>query len=303
MIHVGDRVRGALAAGEPVVALESTLITHGLPRPANVETALGMEAAVRAAGATPATVGIVGGRPIIGLTEVEIELLASGVQVTKASRRDLPVLVARGGHGGTTVAATLALIRTVGVRVFATGGIGGVHRGAEQTFDISADLGELARTKALVVCSGAKAILDLSRTLELLETLGVTILGYRTDELPAFYTRNSGLPVTTRVEDPPEAAAIAAARWALDLDGAVLLAVPPPAEVALPADESDAGVAAALAQAEAAGVRGREVTSYLLDRMVEQTAGRSLAANRALLENNARIGGEVAVALAQCSRL
>lgn len=302
MIHVAERVRRALAAGRPIVALESTLITHGLPRPANLETALAMEAAVREAGATPATIGVLRGRPTVGLSEAELELLAADPGVVKASRRDLPVLVASGANGGTTVAGTLAIMGRVGLRLLATGGIGGVHHGAEQSFDVSADLAELARGRALVVCSGAKAILDLPRTVELLETLGVTVLSYRTDELPAFYTARSGLPVTARVESPAEAAAVAAARWALELDGAVLLAVPPPGEAALAAEEVAGEVAAALEHLAAAGLRGREVTPYLLDRMVEQTGGRGLAANRALLVNNARVGAEVALALGRPER-
>lgn len=297
MIHVAEPVRLALAAGRPVVALESTLITHGLPRPANLATALAMEAAVREAGATPATIGVLRGRPVVGLSESEIALLAEDPEVVKASRRDLPILVARGSNGGTTVAGTLAIMARVGLSVLATGGIGGVHRGAGQTLDVSADLAELARSPALVVCSGAKAILDLPRTVELLETLGVTVLGYRTDELPAFYTARSGLPVVARAESASEAAAVAAARRALGLDGAVLLTVPPPREVALSAEEAEAESAAALERLVADGARGRDVTPYLLDRMVEQTAGRSLVANRALLVNNARIGAEAALAL------
>jgi pseudouridine-5'-phosphate glycosidase len=298
VIRVAEPVRRALAEGRPVVALESSLIAHGLPRPANLQTALAMEAAVRDGGAVPATIGVIGGRPTIGLSAAELELLATHPEVGKASTRDLAVLVARGAHGATTVAATLVLMARAGLQVLATGGTGGVHRDVESTFDISADLTELARRRAMVVCSGAKAILDLARTLELLETLGVPVLGLQTDELPAFFATASGLPVTARVADAAEAAAIVRARWRLDLDGGVLLAVPPPAAEALGAAEAAAEVEAALAQAEAAGVRGREVTPYLLSRMVDLTDGRSLAANRALLVNNARVAAAAAAALA-----
>jgi pseudouridylate synthase len=299
VIEVAAQVRAALDGGRAVVALESTLISHGLPRPLNLDTARGMEAAVSQAGATPATIGIIGGRPIVGLSEAQLELLASRDDVVKASRRDLALVVARGAHGATTVAGTLALMARVGLPVLATGGIGGVHRGAEASFDISADLAELARTRAVVVCSGAKAILDLPRTVELLETLGVTLLGYRTDELPAFYTASSGLPLTARVESVAEAVAVARARWELELDGAIMLAVPPPRESALEAAEAAAEVDSALAEAERGGVRGREVTPFLLNRVADLTAGRSLAANRALLVNNARVAAELALALAR----
>jgi pseudouridine-5'-phosphate glycosidase len=302
LIRLAPEVEAARAEGRPIVALESTLISHGLPCPDNLETAQAMEAAVRAAGAVPATVGVISGVPTLGLSGAELELLATSHEVTKASRRDLPLLLARGGHGSTTVAGTLALIGRAGLPVLATGGIGGVHRGAERSFDLSADLAELARARALVVCSGAKAILDLPKTVELLETLGITLLGYRTSELPAFYTASSGLPVAGQVECPAEAAAVYRARLRLDLEGAVLLGVPPPAAVALSAEEAATESAAAVAQAEAAGLRGREVTPYLLDRMVELSDGRSLAANRALLVDNARVGGEVAVALAELDK-
>jgi pseudouridine-5'-phosphate glycosidase len=283
-----------------MVALESSLIAHGLPSPANLETAMAMECAVREHGAVPATVGIVDGRPIIGLSPDQLQLMATADNVAKASRRDLPVLVAQGAHGATTVSATLALMARVGpaVRVLATGGIGGVHHRAEATFDVSGDLVELARSRAIVVCSGAKAILDLARTVELLETLGVTVLGYRTEEFPAFYSSQSGLPVNAEVADASEAAAVAKARWELDLDGAVMLAVPPPQAAALSAAESATEVQAALAHADMAGVRGREVTPYLLSRVADLTDGRSLAANRALLVNNARVAARVAAALA-----
>lgn len=297
-MRIAEAVRSALADRRPVVALESTLIAHGLPRPANLETALAMEAAVRASGAVPATIGVIAGRPTIGLSAAEIELLATARNVLKVSRRDLPLAMARGEHGATTVAGTLALMARAGLTTLATGGIGGVHRGAERTFDISADLAELARCRAMVVCSGAKAILDLPRTAELLETLGVTVLGWQTSELPAFFLSQSGQPVGARVETAIEAARVLWAREQLALDGAVLLTVPPPAETALRPDEALGEVQRALDAAEAAGVRGRALTPYLLERMAELTAGRSLAANQALLVNNARVAAEVAAALA-----
>jgi pseudouridine-5'-phosphate glycosidase len=297
VILVAEPVRQALAERRPIVALESTLIAHGLPRPQNLETALAMEAMVREHGAQPATIGIIAGQPIVGLSSQQLELLATSPEVVKASRRDLPVLVAAGSHGGTTVAGTLALMELVGLRVLATGGIGGVHRGAEQSFDVSADLAELARTRALVVCSGAKAILDLPRTVELLETLGVTLLGLGTEELPAFFVRGSGLPVTAAVETPAAAAAVVRARWALGLAGGVILAVPAPADVALDPAQASTELESALTRADVAGVRGRELTPFLLNQLAELTAGRSLAANQALLLNNARVAALTAATL------
>jgi pseudouridine-5'-phosphate glycosidase len=301
VIRVSEPIRHAHLEGRPIVALESNLIAHGLPSPANLETATAMEAAIREYGAVPATVGIIAGRPIIGLSPDQLELLATTDNVAKASRRDLAVLVAQGAHGATTVSATLALMARAdpAVRVLTTGGIGGVHHRAEATFDISSDLVELGRARAVVVCSGAKAILDLARTVELLETLGVTILGYRTDEFPAFYSSGSGLPVNAEVADASEAAAVTRARWQLELKGAVILAVPPPPAVALSTAESAAELQAALAHAETAGVCGRQVTPYLLSRVADSTGGRSLAANRALLVNNARVAATVAAELAQ----
>ncbi len=292
-----DEVAAALRAGRPVVALESTAIAHGLPWPNNLAIALQMEAAVRAAGAVPATIAVLGGRLRVGLTAAELERLARDPAIPKLSWRDLPIAVARGGDGATTVAATLAVAGRVGIRVFATGGLGGVHPGAERTFDVSADLGALTRTACLVVCSGAKSLLDLPRTLELLETLGVPVLGYQTDELPAFYTRASGLPVAARVESPAEAAAVARAQWTLGLGGGLVLAVPVPAEAALDAAEVAAGLAVAEQHAAAAGVRGPALTPYLLADLHAGSSGRTLAANAALLRHNAAIAGAVARAL------
>jgi pseudouridine-5'-phosphate glycosidase len=297
---VHPTVRTALEGGRPVVALESTVITHGLPRPTNLEAAHRLEAIVEQAGATPATVGVVGGTLIVGLSDDQIERLAMSDEVRKVSRRDLPIVAAHGLDGATTVAATMLLAHWAGVRVFATGGIGGVHRG--ETGDVSADLPELARTPVAVVCSGAKAVLDLPRTLEWLETHGVPVIGYQTDTLPAFYALSSGLPVDVRVESPQEAADIVRAGWEMGLETGMLIAVPPPASLALPGDEMEQAVETALAEAEAGDVSGKDLTPFLLSRMAELTGGRSLAVNLALLERNARVGAGVAVALAEASR-
>jgi pseudouridine-5'-phosphate glycosidase len=298
VIEVAETVRQALAEGRAVVALETTVLSHGLPRPANLETALAMESAIRASGATPASVGLVSGCPIIGLSVDELELLATSAGVVKVSRRDLPVVVARRQHGATTVAGTLCLMASAGLEVLATGGLGGVHRGAERTFDVSADLAELARSNALVVCSGAKAILDLPRTVELLESLGVTLLGYQTAEFPAFFLRSSGLPVSATVEEASEAARMTRARRNLGLAGAVVLGVPAPSEQALDMTRSDQLFAQAEQEAAAAGVSGKALTPFLLDRLAHLSEGRSLAANVALLVNNARVAAEAAIALA-----
>jgi pseudouridylate synthase len=300
VVHVAEEVRAALADGHPVVGLESTLISHGLPQPQNLQVALRLEAVVREGGAVPATVGIIGGRPIVGLSAAELETLAmapSGT-VRKCSRRDVAVAVARGEHGATTVAGTLALMSLAGLPVMATGGIGGVHRGAELTFDISGDLVELARSPAIVVCAGAKALLDLPRTVEVLETAGVPILGWRTDELPAFYAATSGLPVTARVDSAAEAARIALAGWQLGIGGGVLVGVPPPTGQTLENVRIETALADALADAERQGLRGPSVTPFLLSAIARATGGESVSANLAL-ENNARIGAEIAGALSR----
>lgn len=295
-IRTSPEVSAALAAGAPVVALESTVLAHGLPRPRNLEVGRALEAEVRAGGAVPATVAVVGGVPSVGLSAAEVERIASAAGVLKLSSRDLPVAVARGADGATTVAGTMWLARRAGVEVFATGGIGGVHRGEPR--DVSADLAELQRTPMVVVCAGAKSILDLPATREALETAGVLVVGWGTDELPAFYARESGLGVDCRVESAAEVAALWRARAALGLPGALLLCVPPPAEAALPAAEVDAAIAEALAAADRAGVRGKEVTPWLLRAVAERTGGRSLEANVALLRSNARVAAAVAGALA-----
>lgn len=289
-------VEEALRAGRPVVALESTLIAHGLPFPTNLETAHRLEAIVRTERATPATIAVLGGRLKVGLDDTELEHLARGGDVRKVSRRDLPIVVAQGGDGATTVAATMWIAAQAGIEVFATGGIGGVHRG--QPFDVSADLPELAHTPVAVVCAGAKSILDLPLTLEWLETWGVPVIGYGSDEFPAFYTRSSGLPVDVRADSPQAAAEIIRAKWNLGLDGGVLIVAPVPAEAALPAEKMEAAIAQALEAAGAQGIRGKALTPFLLARIAEVTRGASLQANVALLENNAAIAARIAGVMA-----
>ncbi len=298
-LTLADEVAQALAEGRPVVALESTIVTHGMPFPRNLETALGVQDVVRASGAVPATVALVEGVPRVGLPDADLERLAAGEGIAKASRRDLPALVAAGRSAGTTVAATMYLAHLAGIPIFATGGIGGVHRGAETTFDISADLDELASTPVTVVSAGAKSILDLPRTLEVLETRGVPVVGFGTDEFPAFFSRSSGLPVDARVDTPEELAAVLRAHRRLGMRGGVLVANPVPAADALPPEEIDGAVDRAVAEAERAGVGRRELTPYLLARVVELTGGRSLAANVALVRDNARVAALTAVALAR----
>jgi pseudouridine-5'-phosphate glycosidase len=298
LLHVSSEVAGALHAGRAVVALESTLITHGLPYPENRDTAFAMEAAVRAAGAVPATIAILDGRITVGLSPAEIERLATRPTgtVRKCSRRDFPIAVARHEDAATTVAGTMMVAHAAGIRVFATGGIGGVHRGAP--FDVSADLLELGRTPVAVVCAGAKAILDLPLTVEVLETQGVPIVGLGTDTLPAFYSRRSGLPVDVTVATPAEAAAIVAAAVRLNAAHGVLIAVPVPAKDELPAERVEGAIQQATSEATAQGVLGKRVTPFLLKRVAELTGGASRGANTALLINNARVAGEIAVALA-----
>lgn len=300
--RIAEEVRDALAERRPVVALESTIVAHGLPRPDNLATARALEADVRAAGAVPATVAVIDGALVVGLSGAELERLANEPVVAKVSRRDLPVALARRTLGATTVSATMIGAARAGIRVFATGGIGGVHRGFDTTMDVSADLGELARTSVCVVCAGAKSILDLPRTLELLETLGVPVLGWRTHELPAFLSRESGLALEHRVESAAEVAAILRAKWDLGLHGGVIVAVPPPAEHALARAEIEPVIEAAIAEAAAAGVTGKALTPHLLAAVRARTAGRSLAANVALARHDATVAAEIAVALASLTR-
>ena len=300
LLDVAPEVREALAAGRPVVALESTIISHGMPYPKNVETALLVEQTIRDNGAVPATIAVIGGRLKAGLSREEIEYLGkAGRSVAKASRRDLPALVARGADGATTVATTMIIAHMAGIRIFATGGIGGVHRGAEVTMDISADLEELAQTPVMVVCAGAKSILDLGLTLEYLETKGVPVLGYGTEELPAFYTRQSGFFVDYRVDSPEELAAIYRAQRDMDYRGGMLVTNPIPAEYAMDKAVIDKAIDEALRAAEAQGIRGKETTPFLLAKVVELTGGDSLESNIKLVLNNAALAAKTAACLSQ----
>ena len=295
---ISPAVKAALMAGEPVVALESTIISHGMPYPQNVETALKVEETVREAGAVPATIAVIGGQLKAGLTAAEIEYLGKqGPAVTKTSRRDLPVLVARGADGACTVATTMIIAHLAGIRVFATGGIGGVHRGAETTMDISADLEELGRTPVLVVCAGAKAILDLGLTLEYLETKGVPVIGYGTEELPAFYTRTSGFKVDYRLDTPEEIAAAFRAQQEMGLGGGMLVTNPIPEAYSMDPARINAAIDQAVADARRLGIHGKETTPYLLARVKDLTGGDSLSANIQLVLNNARLAAHIARAL------
>jgi pseudouridine-5'-phosphate glycosidase len=302
-LHFSPEVADALQAGRPVVALESTLITHGLPHPANVETALAMEAAVRESGAVPATIAVLAGKITVGIGRAEIERLGALPygSVRKCSRRDLPIAVGLGEDAATTVAGTMIVAHMAGIRVFSTGGIGGVHRGAP--FDVSADLLELGRTPVAVVCSGAKSILDLPLTLEVLETQGVPVIGLGTDTLPSFYSRSSGLPVDATVQTPAEAAQIVAAAHRLGAQHGVLLTVPVPAKDELPTERVESVIRQATEEAAAQGIVGKLVTPFLLGRVAELTGGESRRANLALLINNARVGGQLAVALCNVEKI
>jgi pseudouridylate synthase len=295
-LELGDEVGDALARGAPLVALESTIISHGMPYPRNVETALAVEAKVRASGAVPATIAILGGRLKAGLSEAEITALGErGHSVAKVSRRDMATVVASGKDGATTVAATMIIAAMAGIRIFATGGIGGVHRGVENTMDISADLEELARTDVAVVCAGAKSILDIPRTLEYLETKGVPVIVYRGDEFPAFYTSRSGLPAELRMDSAVRIAAMLRAKWAIGLSGGAVIANPIPSEYEMPGDTIHAAIEQALSEAREKGVRGKDVTPFLLARVKDLTGGDSLESNIALVMNNATLAAELAV--------
>jgi pseudouridine-5'-phosphate glycosidase len=300
-LDVAPEVAEALAAGKPVVALESTIISHGMPWPQNAETALAVEQLIRDEGATPATIAVIGGRLKAGCTKAEIEYLGrQGYAVAKASRRDLPVLIARAADGACTVTTTMMIAHMAGIRVFATGGIGGVHRGAETTMDISADLEELAQTPVMVICAGAKSILDLGLTLEYLETKGVPVLGYGTDELPAFYTRHSGFSVDYRVDTPEELAAIFAAQRAMGLKTGMLVTNPIPEKYSMDKATIDAAIDAAVAEAKAQGIHGKATTPFLLAKIKDLTGGDSLDSNIQLVFNNARLAARTAAAL--CSK-
>ena len=298
-LDISPEVKKALDKGRPVVALESTIISHGMPYPKNVETALLVEQTIRDNGAVPATIAVIGGRLKAGLSRDEIEYLGkTGRGVAKASRRDLPALVARGADGATTVTTTMIIAHMAGIKIFATGGIGGVHRGAETTMDISADLEELAQTPVMVVCAGAKSILDLGLTLEYLETHGVPVIGYGTEELPAFYTRRSGFSVDYRVDSPEELAAMFSAQRGLDYKGGMLVTNPIPEEYSMDKAVIDKAIDEALAQAKAQGIHGKETTPFLLAKVVELTGGDSLESNIQLVLNNARLAAKTAAALA-----
>lgn len=297
-VMLGDEVRDALAAGKPVVALESTIISHGMPYPRNVEMALEVEGIVRDGGAVPATIAVLDGTPRAGLDAAALDLLASDPTVTKASIRDLPYLVATGRHGATTVAATMRIAALAGIRVFVTGGLGGVHRGAERSMDISADLTEMSLTDVAIVSAGVKSLLDIGLTLEVLETLGIPVVTYRADEFPSFYSRSSGFASPMRLDAAADIAAMMHAKWDLGLRGAVSIANPVPASDEIPAERIGKVIDQAIADAEAAGVRGKDITPYLLGHIVELTDGESLETNIALVRNNARLGAEIAVAYA-----
>ena len=297
-LSISPEVQQALDEGRPVVALESTIISHGMPYPQNVETALKVEQTIRDGGAVPATIAIIGGKLKAGCTPDEIEYLGrKGQAVTKASRRDLPVLIARGEDGATTVTTTMIIAAMAGIKVFATGGIGGVHRGAETTMDISADLEELAMTPVMVICAGAKSILDLGLTLEYLETKGVPVIGYGTEELPAFYTRQSGFKVDYRIDTPEELAAAFRAKLDMGLQGGMLVTNPIPEEYSMPADVINKAIDEAIDEAGRLGIRGKETTPFLLAKVKDLTGGDSLASNIQLVLNNARLAARTAAAL------
>ena len=297
-LDISPEVKAALDEGRPVVALESTIISHGMPYPKNVETALLVEKTVRDNGAVPATIAVIGGRLKAGLSPDEIEYLGkAGKAVAKASRRDLPALVAFGADGATTVTTTMIIAHMAGIRIFATGGVGGVHRGAETTMDISADLEELAQTPVMVICAGAKSILDLGLTLEYLETKGVPVIGYGTNELPAFYTRESGLRVDYRVDTPEELAAIFSAQRELELKAGMLVTNPIPVQYSMNKAAIDAAIEEALRQCKVNGIRGKDTTPFLLAKVVELTGGMSLESNIRLVLNNAQLAAKTAVAL------
>ncbi len=298
-LHIKDDVAEALATGRPVVALESTIVSHGMPWPRNLETARSVEQIVRAAGAVPASIAVIDGKAHIGLTDAALEQLARADEVLKLSRADLAYGLSSGRLGATTVAATMILAERAGIAVFATGGIGGVHRGAADSFDISADLSELARTGVTVVAAGAKALLDLPKTLEMLETLGVPVIGYGADAFPAFWSRDSGLAAPIRLDAPGEIVAFLQAREALGLGGGVLVANPVPEEAEIPAGEMAGVIEQAHADAIRDGVSGKAVTPYMLARILDLTGGRSLETNIALIGNNARLAAEIAVSLAR----
>ena len=295
-LDVSAEVSAALKNGEPVVALESTIISHGMPYPENVESARTSEATIRAHGALPATVAVLNGKIKVGLSEEELVFLGQAKDIPKASRRDLPVLLAMGGNGATTVATTMIGAAMAGISLFATGGIGGVHRGAPQSFDISADLQELAKTPVAVVCAGAKSILDIGLTLEYLETFGVPVLGFGADRFPAFYTRDSGYPVDCRVDDAQQAARVLRVKWEAGLEGGVVITNPIPQEYEMDAAYIEDVIEQALAECQRRGVRGKHITPFLLACLHEKTGNKSLSANKKLVYHNCAVAADIAVA-------
>ncbi len=301
-IDIKPEVLEALNNGEAVVALESTIISHGMPYPENIETALNVEKIIRGEGATPATIAILGGRIKVGLNEEELEYLAKSKNVVKTSRRDIPFVISQKLDGGTTVAATMIIASLAGIKVFATGGIGGVHRNAQKTFDISADLQELASTNVAVVCAGPKSILDIGLTLEYLETNGVPVIGFKTDELPAFYSRRSGFKVDYRVDSAEELARAIKAKWDLGLEGGLVIGNPIPKEYEIDYEVINEAIEEALEEAEAIGVKGKEITPFLLSKVKDITKGKSLKANIQLVYNNAKVASQLAIELAKLYR-
>jgi len=295
---IKEEVKEALNSGKAVVALESTIIAHGMPYPQNIETALEIEDIIRANGAVPATIGIIDGKIKVGLTKEEVEFLGESKEVVKVSRRDLPIVLAEKKHGATTVAGTMIAADLAGIKIFVTGGVGGVHRGAEKSFDISADLEELKKTSVAVIAAGAKSILDLGLTLEKLETFGVPVLGYQTEELPAFYSRHSGFSCDYKLESPEHTADILRAKWELGLDGGVLIANPVPEVDEIEYSVINKKIEQALAEAKEKRISGKELTPFLLDRIKEITDGKSLETNIALVRNNAVVGAKIAKAFA-----
>lgn len=301
-IDIKPEVLEALNNGEAVVALESTIISHGMPYSENIETALNVEKIIRGEGATPATIAILGGRIKVGLNEEELEYLARSKNVVKTSRRDIPFVISQKLDGGTTVAATMIIASLAGIKVFATGGIGGVHRNAQKTFDISADLQELASTNVAVVCAGPKSILDIGLTLEYLETNGVPVIGFKTDELPAFYSRRSGFKVDYRVDSAEELARAIKAKWDLGLEGGLVIGNPIPKEYEIDYEVINEAIEEALEEAEAIGVKGKEITPFLLSKVKDITKGKSLKANIQLVYNNAKVASQLAIELAKLYR-
>ncbi|MDO5712985.1 MAG: pseudouridine-5'-phosphate glycosidase [Tissierellia bacterium] len=298
-VDIKDEVQEALDQGKPVVALESTIISHGMPYPENLNTAWEVEQIIRETGAIPATTAIINGRIKVGLTREELEFMAKDKSIIKASRRDYPYIVSQGLHGATTVATSILTASLAGIKLLVTGGIGGVHRGAQETFDISRDLQELATTDIVVVCAGAKSILDIGLTLEYLETFGVPVLGYGTKEMPAFYTRESGHEVDYKVDTPEDVANMVNTKWELGLTGGVLLTNPIPKDSAMDKTIIDKAIEEALQDAKVKGIQGKKTTPFLLDRVLEVTEGKSLESNIALVKNNALVGAKVAIAMAK----